>query len=328
MTNILVTGGAGYIGSHTAKALAAAGFTPVVLDDLSHGHRWAVRWGPLVEADVGDPVAMRAALATHKPEAVIHFAGEISVGESMENPGKYFRSNFCNTIVLLDAMQAAGVQTLVYSSTAAVYGTPIKTPIQEDHPLAPINPYGESKLFSEQAIARFADAHGLKWNALRYFNAAGADDIGDIGEDHDPETHLVPLVIDAALGRRPHIAVFGTDYATPDGTAIRDYIHVSDLADAHVAAVRRLAGGAASGAVNVGTGRGYSVREVIAAVERVSGRAVPVRLAPRRAGDPPVLVADPHKARDALGWSARRGLDEIVASALKWHMGALSKAAQ
>ena len=328
MTNILVTGGAGYIGSHTAKALAAAGFTPVVLDNLSHGHRWAVRWGPLVEADVGDPAAVRAALATHKPVAVIHFAGEISVGESMQDPGKYFRSNFCNTIVLLDAMREAGVRTLVYSSTAAVYGTPIKTPISEDHPLTPINPYGESKLYSEQAMARFADAHGLKWTALRYFNASGADDSGEIGENHDPETHLVPLVIDAALGRRQHISVFGTDYATPDGTAIRDYIHVSDLADAHVAAVRKLTGGAANGAINVGTGRGYSVREVIAAVERVSGRAVPVRLAPRRAGDPPVLVADPHKARDALGWSARRGIEEIVATALDWHTAAVSKAAQ
>ena len=328
MTNILVTGGAGYIGSHTAKALKLAGFAPVVLDDLSHGHRRAVRWGPLIQADVGDAVAVRAALAEVRPAAVIHFAGEISVGESMADPGKYFRANFSNTVTLLGEMHAAGVATLVYSSTAAVYGTPERTPITEDHPLVPINPYGESKLFAERAIARFAGAHGLKWIALRYFNASGADASGEIGEDHDPETHLIPLVIDAALGKRPHIGVFGTDYATPDGTAIRDYIHVSDLADAHVAAVCRLMDGAANGAINVGTGRGQSVREAIAAVERVSGRKGPVRNAPRRAGDPPVLVADPAKARAALGWQATRGIDEIVASALKWHSRAIPKAAQ
>jgi len=259
---------------------------------------------------------------------VIHFAGEISVGESMADPGKYYRSNFSNTITLLDAMRETGVNSLVYSSTAAVYGTPVKTPIPEEHPLSPINPYGESKLFSEQSMARFADANGLKWTALRYFNASGADDSGAIGEDHDPETHLIPLVLDAALGKRPHISVFGTDYETHDGPAVRDYIHVSDLADAHIAAVRKLAGGTENGAINVGTGRGYSVREVIAAVERISGRQVPVKFAPRRAGDPPVLVADPHKARNALGWTARRGLDEIVSSALKWHMRAVAKAAQ
>jgi UDP-glucose-4-epimerase GalE len=324
---ILVTGGAGYIGSHACKALAEAGYTPVAYDNLSFGHRWAVQWGPLVHGDIGDADLLRRTMRNHRVEAVMHFAAFTYVGESMTDPAKYLANNTVNAFGLLDAMRAEDVGSLVLSSTCATYGMPVAVPITEDHPQAPINPYGESKLMVEKALRWYGQAYGLRWMALRYFNAAGADPLGRIGESHEPETHLIPLVIEAALGTRPAIDVFGTDYPTPDGTAVRDYIHVDDLARAHVKALAHLQEGGNSMALNLGTGRGYSVREIIAAVERVSGRTVPVREAPRRAGDPPELVAQPALARRTLDWSADAGLDDIVASAWRWHLRAHRKVA-
>jgi len=319
-SQVLVTGGAGYIGSHTCKALAAAGYTPVSLDNLVYGHRRAVRWGPLAEVDLADRAEIERVLREHDVRAVIHFAAFAYVGESMSDPGKYFRNNVVNTLNLLEAMGAAGVERIVFSSTCATYGIPARVPIAENDPQHPVNPYGESKLFVERALHWHGVAHGLRWMALRYFNAAGADPDAEIGEDHDPETHLVPLAIETALGRRAALQVMGTDYATPDGTAIRDYVHVTDLADAHVRALRHLEAGGASSALNLGTGKGHSVREVVAMVERVSGRPVEALDAPRRAGDPPVLVAAPGRAKELLGWQPRcSDLETIVRTAYRWH---------
>lgn len=317
--NVLVTGGAGYIGSHTAKALHRAGFTPIVLDNLSMGHAWAVKWGPLVQADLADRGALFSAMRAHRVEAVIHFAASAYVGESMQNPAKYFRNNVTGTLNLLEAMQEAGVRHLVFSSSCATYGIPQELPIPEEHPQQPINPYGESKLMGERLLRWFGECHGLGWVALRYFNAAGADPEGELGEEHEPETHLIPLVIGAALGVRGPVQVFGTDYPTPDGTAIRDYIHVSDLAQAHVRALEYLVQGGASQAFNLGTGVGHSVLEVIRAVERLGGRQVPFEEAPRRPGDPPVLVARAQKAASELGWKACFGPEEIIRTAWRWH---------
>ncbi len=318
---ILVTGGAGYIGSHTAKLLAAAGHTPVVFDDLSQGHDWAVRWGALERGSLLDSTRLDEVFARHRVDAVIHFAASALVGESMTRPEKYFRNNTVATLNLLDAMRKAGVGTFVFSSTCATYGDPVRVPIDETHPQVPVNPYGESKLMVEKILRWYGEAHSLKWIALRYFNAAGADPDGTIGEDHDPETHLIPLVIGSALGTRPPVKVFGTDYPTADGSAIRDYVHVMDLADAHLRAIERLGAGAASQAVNLGTGRGHSVREVIDAVKAVSGREVPFDLAPRRAGDPPELVAAPARAREVLGWTCQYAdLPTIAEHAFKWHV--------
>jgi UDP-glucose-4-epimerase GalE len=318
--NILVTGGAGYIGSHTCKALAAAGYVPVALDNLSCGHRWAVRWGPLEVADLADREALDRVLRAHRIGAVIHFAASAYVGESMADPGKYFRNNVANTLNLLEAMQEAQVATIVFSSTCATYGIPEAVPITEEQRQLPVNPYGESKLFIERALHWHGVAHGLRWMALRYFNAAGADPDGEIGEDHEPETHLIPLAIETALGRRPELQVMGTDYPTPDGTAIRDFVHVTDLADAHVRALRHLEGGGAAGALNLGTGSGHSVREVVAMVERITGSRVTARSAPRRAGDPAALVAAPGRASEVLGWQPQwSGLDRIVQTAYQWH---------
>jgi UDP-arabinose 4-epimerase len=317
---VLVTGGAGYIGSHTAKALARAGHEVVVLDNFSTGHRWAVKWGPCVEGDLADAALVTSALKTYGIDAVMHFAASIQVGESVRDPKKYFWNNVVNTLRLLDAMIAPGVPHIVFSSSAAVYGNPEKVPIPEEHPTRPINPYGETKLMMERALEAYGAAYGLRWTALRYFNAAGADPDGELGEEHDPETHLIPLVIRAALGRSPYVEVYGSDYPTPDGTPIRDYIHIADLADAHVKALEYLARGGESRALNLGTGNGHSVREVIAAVAKVSGASVPTRDAPRRAGDPPALVAGPARATQVLGWKPQHtGLDSIVESAWKWH---------
>lgn len=311
------------MGSHTAKALALAGCEPVVFDNFSTGHRSAARWGTLVEGDLDNPELIRRALADHKVEAVLHFAASIAVGESVTNPRKYFWNNVVNTLRLLDAMVDSGMKCLVFSSSAAVYGEPEKVPIPEDHPLRPTSPYGESKLFMERAIKSYGEAYGLRWVALRYFNASGADPEGELGEEHEPETHLIPLVIQAALGKRPQVEIYGSDYDTPDGTAVRDYIDVTDLSDAHVRALDYLLEGGESVALNLGTGQGHSVREVIAAVERASKKRVPTREAPRRAGDPPVLVADPTKAKHVLGWKPNHtSLDSIVAAAWKWHSGA------
>ena len=317
---VLVTGGAGYIGSQTAKALARAGHESVVLDNLATGHRKAVKWGSFIEGDLGDKELLARVFKEHRIEAVVHFAASLLVGESVTNPQKYFWNNVVNTLMLLDMMKACRVEHMVFSSSAAIYGNPEKVPIPEDHPMRPVNPYGDSKLCMERAIRWYCVAYGLHGVALRYFNAAGADLEGELGEEHDPETHLIPLVIQAALGRRPEVDVYGTDYPTPDGTAIRDYIHVVDLADAHVRALEYVAAGGESTELNLGTGQGHSVREVVAGVGKLCDGRVPAKDAPRRAGDPAVLVADPGKARRVLGWCPQHSdLDTIIQSAWGWH---------
>jgi len=316
--SILIVGGAGYIGSQTAKRVAQAGLTPVVFDNLVYGHKWAVKWGPFVEGDLADGALIRRVLAQHDVTAVVHFAAYAYVGESVTNPRKYFRNNVTGTLNLLDAMIDVGVRDIVFSSTCATYGEPVRVPIDEQHPQRPVNPYGESKLAIERALYWYQRAYPLRFAALRYFNAAGADPDGEVGEDHDPETHLIPLAIEAALGGKG-LDIYGTDYATPDGTAVRDYIHVQDLADAHVAALDKLRGGTTSLFVNLGTGRGHTVREVIAAVEKVSGKKVPARETDRRAGDPPELVADARLAAEVLGWKARiPNIETIVEHAWRW----------
>jgi UDP-arabinose 4-epimerase len=318
--NILVTGGAGYIGSHTCKALAAAGFTPVTFDNLRSGHRRAVKWGPLEEGDLADGARLAAVIAKYAPRGVIHFAASSAVGESVADPGAYYRNNVAGSLTLLEAMRDHGVDALVFSSTAAVYGAPQQDLMPESHPLLPINPYGASKLMIERMIEDFAAAHGLRFARLRYFNAAGADLEGEIGEAHEPETHAIPLALLTALGRRPHFDVFGVDYPTPDGSAVRDYIHVADLAAAHVLALRRLLDGGASMTLNLGTGEGHSVLALVAAVERVTGKTLSVRRTARRAGDPSRLVADASAAMSELGWRpAMPELETIVATAWNWH---------
>lgn len=316
---ILVTGGAGYIGAQCCKALAEAGREPVVYDNLSRGHRDMVKWGPLVEADLRDRETLTRALIAHRIEAVIHFAAFAYVGESTAFPQMYYDNNLGGMSALLRAMEKAGVGQIVFSSSCATYGTPARLPIDEDSPQAPINPYGRTKLICEWMLHDAAAAKGPRFAALRYFNAAGADPDGVIGERHLPETHLIPLALMAASGQGPALRVFGTDYPTPDGTCIRDYIHVHDLARAHLLALEHLAAGGESLALNLGTGRGASVREVIASVERVTGRKVPVAFEPRRAGDPAELTADPRRAEAVLGFTARfRDLDQIVAHAAPW----------
>jgi UDP-arabinose 4-epimerase len=320
--HVLVTGGAGYIGSHTCKALAAAGFTPVTYDNLSEGHRWAVKWGPLEEGELADGARLAAVIDRYAPAAVIHFAASAAAGESVVNPGKFFRNNTAASLSLLETLRDRGPLVLVFSSTAAVYGAPQTDPIPEDHALLPINPYGASKLMVERMIEDFGAAHGLRYARLRYFNAAGADPEGEIGEAHEPETHAIPLALLTALGRREAFQLFGTDYPTPDGSAIRDYIHVADLAAAHVLALGHLLQGGDNLTLNLGTGEGHSVLGLIAAVERVTGRPLAVQRAPRRAGDPPRLVADPSRARQLLGWRPTlHSLEGIVASAWQWHRG-------
>jgi len=316
--SILIVGGAGYIGSQTAKRVAQAGLQPLVFDNLVYGHRWAVKWGPLVEGDLADAALIRRVLEQHQVSAVVHFAAYAYVGESVIDPRKYFRNNVAGTLNLLDAMVDVGVRDIVFSSTCAVYGEPVRVPIDEQHPKNPVSPYGESKLAIERALHWYGRAYPLRFAALRYFNAAGADPDGQLGEDHDPETHLIPLAIEAALGGKA-LEIYGTDYPTPDGTAIRDYIHVQDLADAHVAALQSLRDGATGLYVNLGTGRGHSVREVIAAVEKAGGKKVPARESGRRAGDPPALVADARLAADVLRWKARvPDIETIVEHAWRW----------
>jgi UDP-glucose-4-epimerase GalE len=316
---VLVTGGAGYIGSHAAKALSHAGYTVVVYDNLSAGHREAVRYGPFVEGDISDVAAVREALRAHKIEAVMHFAALLDVGESVREPARYYRNNVTGTLGVLEAMAAESVGAFVFSSTCATYGDPIETPIRETHPQRPINSYGETKLAIERALPHFERAHGVHATALRYFNAAGADPDGEVGEDHGPEIHLIPRAIEAATGGRG-LHVFGDDYPTPDGTCLRDYIHVTDLADAHVKALEAMMATGRSSAYNLGTGNPQSVRDVITAVERVTGRAVPWTLAPRRPGDPAVLYADAQKAQRELNWTPRFvDLEPIVRTAWAWH---------
>jgi len=319
MESVLVTGGAGYIGAHACKALAAAGLRPVAYDSLVFGHREAVKWGPLEEGDIADRAALDRAIEAHRPVAVMHFAAFAYVGESIVDPGRYYRNNVLGTLTLLEAMRDHGIATMVFSSSCATYGVPADLPIREDCPQQPINPYGQTKLVNEKMIAEFGAAHGLRCVSLRYFNACGADPDGGIGEDHDPETHLIPLALDAAAGKG-ELTLFGDDYPTPDGTCIRDYIHVTDLAEAHVMALSALRDGSESMALNLGTGVGISNREIIDGIERVTGRAVPHRVGPRRPGDPPVLVADPSLASEKLGWKAKvSDLDTIVETAWRWH---------
>ncbi len=319
-TPILVTGGAGYVGSHACKALAHSGFLPVTIDNLVYGHEWAVKWGPLIRGDISDRPLLDNVFGTYKPVAVLHFAAYAYVGESVVAPEKYYRNNVAGTLALLDAVLAHHCSNLVFSSTCATYGVPRQVPILEDHPQRPINPYGHSKLMIEQILKDYEKAYGLRSAVLRYFNAAGADLDGEIGEDHEPETHLIPLAIQAALGQRESISIFGTDYPTPDGTAIRDYIHVTDLADVHVLALQHLIAGKGSLALNVGTGQGHSVSEVIDMAEKQSGLQVPAKETARREGDPPELVADPGEAVRVLGWRARHSdLQTVIDSAVKWH---------
>ncbi len=318
MSAVLVTGGAGYIGSHTVKLLRRAGYDVVVYDDLSAGHRAAAGPGPFVQGDIHDGERLRGVMREYRVRAVVHFAAWLTVSDSVRDPRGYYWNNVVGSLVLLDAMVAEGVAQLVFSSSAAVFGEPVETPITEGHPCRPINPYGETKLAVERALPYYARAYGLRSIALRYFNAAGADPEGELGEDHDPETHLIPRAIDAALGGPP-LEVFGDDYPTPDGTCLRDYVHVTDLADAHVRALAALERGADPAAYNLGAGRAVSVKEVIAAVERVTGRRVAWEVGPRRPGDPSVLMASCAAIQRDLGWQPRYGdLDTIVGTAWAW----------
>jgi UDP-glucose-4-epimerase GalE len=316
---ILVTGGAGYIGSHAVKLFLARGHDVWVYDNLSFGHRAAVPADRLVVADLNEPARLDHVLVTRRIEAVVHFAAFAYVGESVRDPGKYYQNNLVNTLNLLEALRRHGIGRIVFSSTCATYGVPERVPITEDEKQRPINPYGNTKLAVEHALADYAAAYGWGYAALRYFNAAGAAPDGTIGEDHDPETHLIPLVLQAALGQRPAIEVFGTDYPTPDGTCVRDYVHVDDLAEAHLLALEALGPGKQL-CYNLGTGRGYSVREVVRTVEEVTGKRVPVKEGPRREGDPPVLVAAGDKVRRELGWGPRYAdLRPIIETAWNWH---------
>ena len=317
---VLVTGGAGFVGSHACKALSRHGFTPVVYDNLSYGHEEAVRWGPFERGDILDRARLDEVIAAHRPVAIVHFAAFIAVGESVGDPGKYYRNNVAGSLSLMEAARDNGIKAFVFSSTAAVYGLPEVVPIPEDTAKLPINPYGHSKWMVECMLRDFSEAHGLKSIALRYFNAAGADPDGETGECHEPETHLIPLALDAAAGVGKPLTVFGEDYDTSDGTCIRDYIHVSDLAEAHISAVESLLKGGPSRKFNAGTGRGNSVKEVIHAVEEVTGKKVPFVLGPRRAGDPAELVANSDNLQRTLGWKpVYTDVRDIVRTAWEFH---------
>lgn len=313
---VLVIGGAGYIGSHAARALKRAGHEVIVFDNLSTGYEFLAAGFELVKGDVLDAGALARVLP--RVDAIMHFAAHAYVGESVSNPKKYFHNNVEGGLSLLNAALAAGVKKIIFSSTCAVYGIPAKVPIDENTTRNPVNPYGVTKMFFEQALEAYDRAYDFRYGSLRYFNAAGADESGEIGEWHDPETHLIPVALHAAAGMGPELQVFGSDYPTPDGTCVRDYIHVNDLASAHVKALERLAAGKESFAVNLGTGVGCSVQEVISAVEKVTGKPVPRKMMERRVGDPPALVANPAKAQELLGWKATRGLQDVVETAWKW----------
>jgi UDP-arabinose 4-epimerase len=313
---VLVVGGAGYIGCHAAHALRRHGYHVLIYDNLSRGHRFLAEGFELIEADIADRAPLIRAL--ERVAGVMHFAADSQVGESVEHPRKYFKNNVEGGLSLLNAVIDAGVSRFIFSSTCAVYGIPAKVPITEDTPRQPVNPYGMSKLFFENALESYGRAYGLRSISLRYFNAAGADEGGTIGELHDPETHLIPSALKAITKERGPLELFGDDYPTPDGTCIRDYIHVNDLAEAHVLALKQLDSNAASAQYNLGTGRGASVQEVLAAIEEVTGATVPRRMGPRRAGDPPALVANPASANTALGWKSSRSLRDIVRTAWQW----------
>jgi UDP-glucose-4-epimerase GalE len=316
---ILVTGGAGYIGSHAVRLFLARGHDVWVYDNLSKGHRKAVPADRLIVADLEEVPRLDQALVEHRVEAVVHYAAWSYVGESVQDPAKYYRNNLVNTLGLMDCLRRHGVKRFVFSSTCATYGVPQKVPISEDEPQRPINPYGAGKLAVERALADFAAAYGWGYAALRYFNAAGASPDAALGEDHSPETHLIPIVLEVALGKRTHVEVYGTDYPTPDGTCIRDYVHVDDLAEAHLLALERLEPGKGL-CLNLGTGKGYSVREVIRTAEEVTGKPIAVKEGPRRPGDPPVLVAAAERGQRELGWRPRYAeLRPIIETAWNWH---------
>jgi UDP-glucose 4-epimerase len=317
---VLVTGGAGYIGAHAVRELKKAGYEVVILDNLVYGHRELAQGERLIVGDLENRALLREVFAEHRVEAVMHFAAYAYVGESVENPAKYYRNNVAATLNLLDAMREAKVSRFIFSSTCATYGEPKEVPIPESHPQNPINPYGASKMMVERILQDYSKAYSLKYVALRYFNAAGADESGEIGEDHNPETHLIPLVLDAALQRRKHITIYGTDYDTPDGTCIRDYIHVSDLANAHVLGLKYLENGGESDVFNLGNGNGFSVREVIETARKVTDREIPVVEGARRPGDPAQLIGSAEKAKKILGWKPQfNQLETIIATAWKWH---------
>lgn len=319
-TPILVAGGAGYIGSHTCKALAQAGYLPITLDSLVMGHAEAVKWGPFHQGDIRDKALVRELVGRYGVKGAVHFAAHSLVGESTRDPAKYYDNNVGAGLAFVSALVEAGVDALVFSSTAAVYGVPQFSPIPEEHALDPINPYGASKLAFEQALRWIEAAHGLRTTVLRYFNAAGADPDGETGELHEPETHLIPLLCRAVLGDGPPLTVFGADYDTIDGTAVRDYVHVSDLADAHVLALKRLLEGGCSLTLNLGAGEGATVLQIIQAAEQATGRPVPYKMGPRREGDPVSLVANTHLARTELGWRPKRSdLQTMIADAFRWH---------
>ncbi|MBP7338873.1 UDP-glucose 4-epimerase GalE [Niveispirillum sp.] len=343
--HVIVTGGAGFIGSHTCKALSRAGFLPVAVDNLSNGRADAVRWGPLETGSLEDAGFLNSVFDRYKPVAVLHFAALIEAGESVKFPGRFYRNNVAGTLALTEAMARAGVDVLILSSTAAVYGDSGGAPIRESNPLSPVNPYGQSKLMAETILGDLAAANGLHFTALRYFNASGADPDGELGENHDPETHLIPLVLRAAFGLRPDIRIFGTDYPTPDGTCIRDYVHVCDLAAAHVLALSRLLDGGGNMALNLGNGQGFSVRDIIRTAMMVTGRPIRVVEQGRRPGDPAILVADASAARDHLGWTpsfphirdhirhaaawmGRQAADEAVGTPAPWQLGLTAAHAQ
>jgi len=324
MTNILVAGGAGYIGAHTCLELFNKGFTPITYDNLSNGHAEFVKWGPLEIGDIRDRNKLDGVLGKYKPLAIIHFAAAIEVGESFRDPSGYYDNNVAGTITLLRAAQAAAIDKLVFSSTCATYGIPSSIPMDEAHAQAPINPYGRSKLIVEQ-ILRDMDLHqGFRSFILRYFNAAGADPEGRIGEWHSPETHAIPIAIETALGRRSHFQVMGTDYDTRDGSCVRDFVHVLDLADAHTRAIEHLLNNGTSHALNLGTGHGTTVKELLETVQHVAGREFDIKYGPRREGDSPALVADNTLARRTIGWSPRHDLQSIVGTAWNWHSNFLS----
>ena len=318
---ILVTGGAGYIGSHTCKALSTRNVNVIAYDNLSRGNRRAVQWGPLIVGDILDLRGLDEAIATHRPDAVIHFAALAYVGESVVKPAEYHRNNVVGTLNVIDACRRGGVKAFVFSSSCATYGIPERLPIKEGDRQSPINPYGQSKWIGEQFLADYGNAYGFKYVALRYFNASGADPEGELGEWHDPETHLIPRALMAAAGTIPHLTVYGDDYDTPDGTCLRDYIHVSDIARAHVLALDHLMQGGKSGCYNLGAGTCHSVNEIIKAVETQTGRSVPVKVEPRRPGDPPVLYADPSLAAETLGFSTQLSdLKTIISTAAPWFL--------
>jgi UDP-arabinose 4-epimerase len=313
---VLVTGGAGYIGSNACKQLSRAGYLPVTFDNLCRGHREMVKWGPFERGDLADPDALSSVVENYAPVAVMHFAALAYIGESVTEPARYYRNNVGGSANLLAAMQSLQKPVIIFSSTCATYGNPNSIPLQEDHPQDPVNPYGRSKLMVEQIIADMAEAHGFRFVNLRYFNAAGADPEGETGELHDPETHLIPLALQAAKGELERLSVFGDDYPTADGTCIRDYIHVTDLVDAHLLALEHLLGGGSSASFNLANGNGFSVREVIRSIEQVTGLRVPFETVSRRPGDPPVLVGDATRIRDELGWQPRfTSLESIIRTA-------------